>query len=270
METNTAASAAELALWRSLMLRAFRRGVPRPEAEDLASQALLKALQAHVPERGDFAPFCVAIHANLLRNWWRDRKPTEPWDEQMHDLSGPDDPHADLADQEERAMFQHIADRILSVLEPDEAALFLAMGDLARDAERAAVSAAARRVGLAPLKAWDVFRRIQRKARAFTGDFAVVSSCRPLPLVMDELRGDIERVTVREPQPRPQDEPEEPPAVAEEMPLRWAAHARPGLFPSLFRIAAHADAGFSAFAAGLTPEQRGRLAALLPEPVTPD
>ncbi len=264
MDPIASGTAAELALWRDLTMRALRRGVPYADAQDLAGQAILKALEAYAPERGGFAPFCGTIHANLLRNWWRDRKPSEPWDEQAHDLPGPDDPHAAVADEEERAMYAQISERILAALEPDEAALFLILGEQCREAERAAVSAAARRLGIAPLKAWDLFRRIRRKARPMLAEFVAVQA-------MPAMRAEEPRV-----------EHEAPELAEEEIDLSqtFSALGAPawvprrlrlghlmdrvlGLPSPLARVAAGADAGFGAFAARLAPEQRARLSACL-------
>jgi hypothetical protein len=250
MEPSPAASAAEAALWRSLMVRALRRGVPREEAEDLAGQAFAKALEGFAPERGSFEAFCGTIHANLLRNWWRDCKPTEPWDDQAHERPAPDDQHAAVVDEEERAMYRDIAARILAVLDPDEAALFLALGDICREAERAGVSAAAHRLGLEPLAAWDIFRRIQRKARPFVAEFDVASEP---PGVLRAPAADVcERSVRREILPGT---PDHGPAMIPIDP--WH------LLSPLFRVAACADAGFANFAAGLSAEQRDRLAACL-------
>ncbi len=253
MEPTTSGSAAELALWRNLMVRALRRGVPYADAQDLASQAMLKALAGHLPERGPFAPFCGTIHANLLRNWWRDRKPAEPWDEESHDQPGPDDPQAAFADEEERVLFAQIADRILAALDAEEAALFLALGDQCREAERAAVSAAARELGIRPLTAWNIFRRIQRKAKPFMAEFAALGETRmTLREPLADLRAIVKRVL-----------PAARPSEAEEDRSSMLAWEPPLLFSPLAQAAAAADAGFGAFAARLEPAQRARLSALL-------
>ncbi|MHB8079556.1 MAG: sigma-70 family RNA polymerase sigma factor [Candidatus Krumholzibacteriia bacterium] len=241
-------SPATLALWKGLVGQALRVGVPYEEARDLASQALLKALEAFDGGRGEFGPFCRTILANLVRNHWRDRKPTEPHDPETDPRAAADDPFADICSREVRELMRDLADRLLAVLEPPEAAFFLALAEVAREAETVAVTAAARRLGLEPLKGWDLFRRIQRTARRLQAppSFMVSAARLAPPAPPSILRSPV--VT---------DEQARDDGFASPPPARSAAGS-----PALLLLAGCASAGFGDFAATLAPAARARLAEL--------
>jgi len=247
------------ALWNQLLVRALRRGVPYADAQDLAGQAVLKALEAFTPERGSFEALCGTIHANLVKNWWRDRKPTEPWDDGRHDRPGAADPGADAEQKEWREMCQRVADLILADLDPQEAALFLALGEQCREAERATVAAAARRVGIETLEAWNVFRRIQRKARQHLQRFLgpeTALSVKGMPGPATEIAKLNESKVMLDRDMACEDALRYSDAVIDPGRQLWSTAV-------LAQISAGCDAGFGAFSAQLTAEQRRRLSANL-------
>jgi len=248
-----------LPLWKHLVARAARKGIRFEDAQELASKTFEKAIETYDATRGPFAPLCRTIHANLAKNYWRDRKP--------HDALDPDDDrHAntpdfleDLITSEVAEMMRAIGEKILAALEPEEQAFFLTLAEVMGVAEKAAVSEAARRLGLEPLVGWNIFRRIQRKARPFTGEFESVEAAPPSG-PCEELRSS------------PPDESETyelRPMRSMSMPqsrsIELSAFDRLdafGLTPLLFLASACADAGFERFASSLTAEQRTRLAAV--------
>lgn len=239
---------AQLVLWRQLVAAGCRAGVRYEDAQDLASQTIHRALSTHDAERGPFAPFCRTIHANLLKNHWRDRKPSVEFDPETDGGVVFIDPQVRLEILEGREMLRDIADSILAALEPAEAALFLVLADLCRESERAAVSEAARRLGLEPLQGWDLFRRIQRKARAQVEEFRRLGEV--------AMQDDVEM----------QERAESPASlpVLEAYCLSAAPEASPDDGATLLLLCAFGlTAGHERFAAALTPAERERLAALL-------
>jgi DNA-directed RNA polymerase specialized sigma24 family protein len=146
-----------------LLTFALRKGVPFGDAQDLVQATIVAALDRFDEGRGAYLAYCTAILANRIKNYWRDRKPTEPIDN--IDLTD-----TDLLDQiereEERARMKKMIDRISAELTPEESAFLKALGKACEELESRAVSQAARSLGLEPEKGWDIFRRIQRKARA--------------------------------------------------------------------------------------------------------
>jgi DNA-directed RNA polymerase specialized sigma24 family protein len=247
-------ASAELVLWRQLVATGCRAGARYEDAQDLASRTIHQALAAHDPSRGPFAPFCRTIHANLLKNHWRDRKPVVEFDPENDDRVVPIDPHGQLEIQEGQEMLRDIAEKILAGLDPAEAALFLVLADLCRESERAAVSEASRRLGLDPQRGWDLFRRIQRKARGQVGEFRNLVGAEPQALSADLLVRPMESYA-----------PAAPPEIHADACAPAPRRARRSddgavvLMLSAFGL----TAGHERFAASLTSTERERLAALL-------
>lgn len=166
--------------WDRLLSFALRKGVPYQDAEDLVSTTLQIAIDQFAEERGDFLPFCITILGNRIKNFWRDRKQTDP----IEEANFPDPGHLeDFEKEEERARMKEMIDRIQEHLTDDEKAFMNALGAAFEDLESRAVSEAARTLGLEPEKGWDVFRRIQRKAKSV---FPGLETCK-MPVVKYRL-----------------------------------------------------------------------------------
>ncbi len=273
---------AEQALWRALVRRGLRTGMLLEEAQDLASRTFVKALDSYDPRRGSFDAFCRTIHGNLMKNHWRDRKPLEPIDEKTGAVDDRIDPLEILTEREEQTIMRTLSDRILAALDPEEAAFFLALSDILFQTERVVVSQAAARLGMKPLQGWDIFRRIQRKARPMMDEFREALSpvaektqwqesdirfSRPPagPRLKGAAFGDdaaegapTKRVPAWRSHPIPQGPP---PAESSDEVVMQGPPERSFPFLSLLVLAgACADAGYEKFSAGLTAEQRERLA----------
>jgi hypothetical protein len=234
----------QLALWRQLMVAALRTGIPRENAEDLASEALKQALVAYDPARGPFGPLCRTTHRNLVKNYWRDRKPTVELDPEDDSLATGGDPLWEIADREEAEMMRAIAEKILAELDPLEAAFFLTLGEICRRAEPVVVSRAARKLGMTPQRGWDVLRRIRRISRAHRDEYF---GLRDAVMYQETSHEDLFQRRM-----------ESPPAPT------WRAELDPAPPDTLpFLAAACATAGFERFDASLSAEQRARLASLL-------
>jgi hypothetical protein len=247
------ASPATLALWKELVNQGLRTGVGYEEARDLASEALTRSLECFDAERGQFPPFCRTVLANLIRNHWRDRKPTEPHDPESDHRHAPDDPFLELLGQEVRRAMKDLADSILADLDAEEAALFLALAEVYRMAEARAVTAAGRSLGLPPAKAWDVFRRIQRKARRHQPEFGALAA----PAEIDFMEAPLSRQACFD---ALFEEPAAPFEAADAAPrsLRSGLVATPPE-PNLLLLSLAATAGFGSFLSGLPSPLRARL-----------
>ncbi len=154
----------------SLVRSATSRGIRFADAQDLAGDAIERALSRFDPEKGEFPAFCTTILSNLMKNYWRDKKKTEefPNDE------GPVDPEPfidalELAEavREIRAALSEIKKK----LSPKENAFLKHLQDVLAESGPRAISEAARRSGLTPAKGWDLFRKIQRKAKGISAKF---------------------------------------------------------------------------------------------------
>jgi DNA-directed RNA polymerase specialized sigma24 family protein len=148
--------------WESLLSFALRKGVPFQDAEDLVSATIQVAIDRFSGERGKFLPFCMTVLNNKIKNHWRDQKTHQPFED---DNSPGDEQPLLLEEEEERARMRKMLDHIRQNLTPEEMAFMTALGTVLEELESRAVSEAARTLGLAPEKGWDLFRRIQRKAK---------------------------------------------------------------------------------------------------------
>jgi DNA-directed RNA polymerase specialized sigma24 family protein len=232
------------ATWEALVGFALRKGLFYQDAEDLVSATLHTALDQFSEDRGKFMPFCMTILNNKIKNYWRDQKPFDPID---NDIDSGSDYARELEREEERAGMRKMLDRIRKQLDDEEAAMFNALGTAFEDLESRAVSQAARSLGLEPEKGWDVFRRIQRKARALYP--AKKSVERPAPQAPAAA-------VAREPQAQ-----EENVAYSISMDsVRFAMHAPPPP-PSLLDLArfAQREAAFATVLNSMSEEQRSRL-----------
>jgi DNA-directed RNA polymerase specialized sigma24 family protein len=163
-----------------LLRYALHRGVPFADAQDLVQASLVAALDGYDAAKGSYPGYCTTILGNRIKNYWRDRKPGEPIEEV--DIPDPD-LKENLEQEEERARMKMMIDRISTELTPEESAFLKALGVAYEELESRAVSKAARSLGLEPEKGWDVFRRIQRKAKALFPDRAVGKTLKILPSV---------------------------------------------------------------------------------------
>jgi DNA-directed RNA polymerase specialized sigma24 family protein len=159
-----------LALWGRLVGLALHWGVARADAEDLASQAVLKSLESFDPARGAFGALCSTVLGNLVKNHWRDRRLRVDIDD-LPGLRSGDDPRARFEEVERMEQLRILVARLSTSFDPEERRFFEALGEVLAEKDRVIVSEAARRVGLSAGKGWDLFRRIQRRAEPARGEF---------------------------------------------------------------------------------------------------
>ena len=62
----------------SLVRTGTSRGISLADAQDIAGDAVERALSAFDPAKGEFSAFCRAIFSNLMKNHWRDKKWRSP------------------------------------------------------------------------------------------------------------------------------------------------------------------------------------------------
>jgi DNA-directed RNA polymerase specialized sigma24 family protein len=234
--------------WEYLLAFAVRKGVFYQDAEDLVSATLHSALDKFSEDRGKFLPFCTTILNNKIKNYWRDKKPNDPFDDDI--ASGLD--HADdLEMEEERARMKLMLDRIREQLDDEEEAVFNALGVALEDLESRAVSQAARSLGLDPEKGWDIFRRIQRKARVlFPAMKAVEGRAPQAPAAAPSM----EKMAFEEPALYQM-------SIKRERPAKRVAPALPSLL-DLARFARH-EAGFAGLLQAMTEGEKSRLSSIL-------
>ena len=173
----------------SLVRSATSRGILFADAQDLAGDAIERALAGFDPAQGEFPAFCRSILSNLMKNYWRDRKKTE----EFPDIEGPVDPDPLIDTLELAETLREIRAALSDIkknLSPEENAFLQHLQDVLDESGPRAISEAARRSGLTPAKGWDLFRKIQRKAKGmsvrFEADLFIseVRSEMPSPLMV--------------------------------------------------------------------------------------
>lgn len=154
----------------SLLYYAINYRVSREDAEELVNDVFLKALENFDNDRGSFEAYCKVILKNLIFNFKRDHK-------DIFILLSLDDENqwqelyeAEIGQYKKQKKNQTCIDflnGLISKLNETERKLLEQMSKVSGDKEKAPVSKAARNLGIEPLKGWDIFRGIQRKAKKY-------------------------------------------------------------------------------------------------------
>lgn len=147
-------------LFLELMQYCLARGIPFAEAQDLVGASVEAALRKYDPARGAFAALAQTALVNRVKNHWRDRKQTGPLD----DAGGLEDPDTRPDAFDDNGYEQAWLRTIMAALAPEEKEFLLALHGVLEEMDTRAVSEAARRLGITPLKGWDLLRKIRRKA----------------------------------------------------------------------------------------------------------
>jgi hypothetical protein len=171
---NEAAFSKFRTFYDSLVRVATSKGIILADAQDLAGDTIERALSGFNPARGEFPVFCHTILSNLMKNYWRDRKKTEEYP----DVDGPVDPDPPIDPLELADTLREIQAALSGIkkkLSPEENTFLKHLQDVLDESGTRAISEAARRAGLTPAKGWDLFRKIQRKARGTPAKPAVGS-----------------------------------------------------------------------------------------------
>jgi len=160
---NEAPFAKFRSFYDSLVRSATSKGIILADAQDLAGDAIERALSGFDPAKGEFPAFCRTILSNLMKNYWRDKKRTEELPEE-----GPVDPDPPIDPLELAETILEIRAALSDIkksLSPEENLFLKHLQEVLDESGSRAISEAARRSGLTPAKGWDLFRKIQRKAR---------------------------------------------------------------------------------------------------------
>lgn len=225
-------------LFDDLIRYGLSRHVPFHDVEDLVGSTMESALKHFDPAKGAFRSLCFTTLSNLIKNYWRDRKPNDP----IGDLDIPDLDRPDVLERKEgRDHMKKMIDRIRMELTPEEEAFLKALGEAFEELESRAVSEAARVLGMDPQKGWDIFRKIQRKAKTL------------FPLITEEEITITKEVALRKP-------------MAHELEIAARVAASPRHMPTTLANLARAairDEAFARAVGSLTPHQLGRLQKLL-------
>lgn len=152
-------------LWNKLLRYSRRYKISHEDLEDIVSESIIKALEHFDADRGSFESLCLVIIKNNVFNFTRDNKflfllvliddagdIIEPYPETFED-------------KESNKLAVKFIDKLKEKLDEEELNLLKAMYDLCESSDKPNISNASRLIGIEPTKGWDIFRRIQRKAK---------------------------------------------------------------------------------------------------------
>lgn len=151
--------------WNSLIEYAVTFKIRREDAEDIATDSILKALEYFKKDKGDFETLCRFIMKRRVLNFKRAYADTYLL-LFIDDEGVIIDPVNDRFDKKEtNESSNSFLKRLEASLDEKELKLFNALNLYCQSSEKISVSAAAGNIGLDMKKGWDLFRKIQRKAR---------------------------------------------------------------------------------------------------------
>jgi hypothetical protein len=148
-------------LWNPLLSYAVRRGIDQDSAKDLVMDAIMKVIDHFDPERGELLHFAYRVLGNAMKNHFRE---TNKFGELTSDMA--DDqptPHESAVMEEDARRAAALLQSIKGGLGEVEMRLLAILQEQMETEGKIHVSAAARAIGIEPLKAHDILRKLQRR-----------------------------------------------------------------------------------------------------------
>lgn len=152
--------------WLNLIAYSGKFRISREDAEEIANDAILKAMDFYDENRGSFESLCKVILKNKLINFKRDKAELYLMiyiDEFENNFSA-DDYISELETEQKNIPALMFIANLRNKLKPDEVIFFDELYKLCKETCKLNISEASKNLGLLPEKGWDVFRKIQRKA----------------------------------------------------------------------------------------------------------
>jgi len=174
-----------------MMQFAIVRGIDKDAAQDFVMESICRVIDTFDPERGELLHFGYRVLGNRIKNHFRDTHATTRLTHDVADGTPTQFDHFVRQEEEKRAAT--ILSSLRGKIGREEMELLNVLQAQMEQDGSYNVSAAARVVGIEPLKAHDILRKMKRKLSAITSD-----------LVAAEERADLtirrieEAVTVRE------------------------------------------------------------------------
>lgn len=144
--------------------------VSREDAEELVNDTILKALKYFDNDKGSFESLCKVILKRKIFNFKRDNK-------EFYIIFSIDDENilSDLYRSELNINKQNIRNEyyaellsgLIELLNDGERTLLEQIYKSSDKTGKISISLAANKLGIKPLEAWNIFRRIQRKAKKY-------------------------------------------------------------------------------------------------------
>lgn len=152
--------------FRNKLLDYSRRfKIPFEDLEELVNDSILKALDNFDSERGSFESLCIVILKHKIFNFKRDN-PILYFlvllDENENIFEANE---KSIEEKESVEIASNFLNELKSKLSGEEIKLFNEILNMCETSNKISISKASKNIGIEPLKGWDVFRKIQRKAK---------------------------------------------------------------------------------------------------------
>lgn len=151
--------------WNSLINYAGTFKIRKEDAQDIATDSILKALEYFNKDRGNFETYCRFILKRKVLDFKRIYADTYLL-MFIDDEGEIVDHEKDQYDEKEtNELSDSFLKKLKTELDENELKLFGSLILYCQSSEKISVSAAAENIGLDKYKGWDLFRKIQRKAK---------------------------------------------------------------------------------------------------------
>lgn len=151
--------------WNSLINYAVTFKIRKEDAQDIATDTILKALEYFNKDRGNFETYCRFILKRKVLDFKRIYADTYLL-MFIDDEGEIVDPEKNQYDEKEtNELSDSFLKELKTELDEKELKLFGSLILYCQSSEKISVSAAAENIGLDKYKGWDLFRKIQRKAK---------------------------------------------------------------------------------------------------------
>ncbi|HMQ67676.1 MAG TPA: sigma factor [Ignavibacteria bacterium] len=152
-------------LWNKLLRYSKRYNISHEDLEDIVSESIVKALEHFDEDRGSFESLCLVIIKNKIFNLTRHNKFLFllVLIDDCNDIIEPDT--KTLEDKEQNIMALKFIEKLKNKLDEEELKFLNVLYELCESSDKPNISKASRLIEIEPAKGWDIFRRIQRKAK---------------------------------------------------------------------------------------------------------
>ncbi|HMS64635.1 MAG TPA: sigma factor [Ignavibacteria bacterium] len=166
----TEISAKNFIKFRNKLLSFSRQfNISHEDAEEIVNDSIMKALDYFDNDRGSFEGLCKVIIKNKIFNFKRDNVHLLILIVIDEDEDIIDTDFDSIEDKENNVFALTFLNKLKKLLDKDELNLLEEIYKTCDSLNKISISKASANIGLKPLKGWDIFRKIQRKAKTLQG-----------------------------------------------------------------------------------------------------
>ncbi|HRJ99813.1 MAG TPA: hypothetical protein PL089_09400 [Ignavibacteria bacterium] len=149
---------------KSLLLYGRKFNIPYEDVEEIANDAIVKAIQDFIEDRGNFESFCKVIFKRRLINFQKTIKANYflliiDEDEIFRNADGDD-----YENFEKNRISKEFIESVKDSFSDEEKNFFEILYQVCEQTDIKLIAEASRIIGVSNAKGWDIFRKIQRKS----------------------------------------------------------------------------------------------------------